>query len=372
MSPAAMPRGVSLEVEVAPAGAGQADLVWTPGGPGVGRACFEVTGADLTLVGVRVARGRARGRRTWSGSRTATWRWCMPARLGRRHPRGCLPGPVPRPRGPGRQRPRASPSRAPGAAHVSGRQLDLPGRPRRDRRRAGPRGRLAVELPRRRDRRVRAGAPGRAPVAVRGRPAPGPVHRRRRARVRPDRDLARPAAGPGAALAGLDQGLCLPGLVRPAARAGVPGADRSRRPGARGSFWQGGGDACEVARFFGTTAGGPRRAGPSKVRRNWRDVWGKSHVADTVSGPTGSARGGRALPGVRFLADRIAPGTINPGDLALDPNYAEGRNVSRVGADLARIGIRPTSRRPAARVSSHCRGANRGRGRIAGAGDPGR
>ncbi|MDB5352984.1 MAG: serine/threonine protein kinase [Planctomycetota bacterium] len=106
---------------------------------------------------------------------------------------------------------------------------------------------------------------------------------------------------------------------------------------ARGALaWQSARDTYDLTQFT-AAADLTAPSGRADLRRSWVELWGPSHIV-SPSGPTSS--GGE--PNARLLVDRLKPGEIAPGDLALDPTYPRGRTSLDVGADLGRMGIAPT------------------------------
>lgn len=141
-----------------------------------------------------------------------------------------------------------------------------------------------------------------------------------------------------------------PWLVSTQGTAFLDGSNRIPREGvllrvdpdafARGVlFWQAVGDAYEVGRFLAGSDTPPVPNVRPDVRQQWVDLWGANHIRD-VSGPSLASR----TPGVRTL-ERLRPGDIVPGDLALDPSFHPGRKALDVGADPRRLGL-PTVRTP--------------------------
>ncbi len=99
-------------------------------------------------------------------------------------------------------------------------------------------------------------------------------------------------------------------------------------------IWESSGDVFDVAHF---TAGGdapPPSVSRPDVQRQWVDLWGPTHVKD-ASGP----RPGGPGPAARLLRSRLKLGNVEPGDLALDPDYPPGRKALQVGADLGKMGL---------------------------------
>ncbi|MFO0951675.1 MAG: hypothetical protein U0835_11095, partial [Isosphaeraceae bacterium] len=108
---------------------------------------------------------------------------------------------------------------------------------------------------------------------------------------------------------------------------------------ARGAlFWQSEGDALDVPAFTGQTGSSPVGSRRQDVRNEWVSLWGDSH-ARAVSGP----RLPSGLPSVRPVV-RLRPSEVQPGDLAIDPDYPPGRRPPLVGADFSRLDIAPTAR----------------------------
>jgi hypothetical protein len=70
-------------------------------------------------------------------------------------------------------------------------------------------------------------------------------------------------------------------------------------------------------------------------------LWGEHHIRNT-SGP----RAPTGQPARRTIA-RLRLHEVEPGDLAIDPDYPAGRAPDALGVDLTRLGIIP----PAARGS---------------------
>jgi len=104
-------------------------------------------------------------------------------------------------------------------------------------------------------------------------------------------------------------------------------------------FWQAVNDAYEVGHFLAGSDAPPAAVVRPDVRQQWVELWGANHIRD-VSGPSLASR----TPGVRTL-ERLRPGEIDPGALALDPSFHPGRKVLDVGADPRRLGL-PTVRAP--------------------------
>ncbi len=101
-------------------------------------------------------------------------------------------------------------------------------------------------------------------------------------------------------------------------------------------FWQGSGDAVDVAAFT-AAVDEPVASRTRDVGFQWVNFWGSNHQTE-ITGP----RSGSNLPSVR-LFEPLKPGRVEPSDLILDPSYHLSRPQLDVGADLSLQGI---SRRP--------------------------
>ena len=102
-------------------------------------------------------------------------------------------------------------------------------------------------------------------------------------------------------------------------------------------LWQAAGDAYDVGHFAAAGDGPPLAlAGGVDVRRQWVELWGKSHVTG-VTGPGKSGPG----PGVRLVIGKLKPAKVEPGDLALDPKERRG---SEIGADYRRLRLVPSAK----------------------------
>ncbi len=102
-------------------------------------------------------------------------------------------------------------------------------------------------------------------------------------------------------------------------------------------LWESDDDVYALTHF---TAGGdapPPPVSRADIRREWIGFWGPSHIRN-ASGPRPGGEG----PAARLLVDRLVPGQVEPGDLALDPAYPATRSGPPAGADLGPIGIKPT------------------------------
>jgi serine/threonine-protein kinase len=98
-------------------------------------------------------------------------------------------------------------------------------------------------------------------------------------------------------------------------------------------FWQAINDAADVDGFVALGEGPVQNNRPRDVSLQWISLWGRNHMR-LVSGP----RGPGSAPSVRFQ-EKLHPGSIEPADLILDPDYHPGRDRLSVGADLKRQGI---------------------------------
>ncbi len=106
--------------------------------------------------------------------------------------------------------------------------------------------------------------------------------------------------------------------------------------------WQGAGDAYAVTHFAAPDKEPPAEIAKPDMVHLWGGLWGRNHFDRTVTGPT--LGGGR--PAVRLVVEHLRPGEILPGDFALEwtnPAAGPSRAVD-VGADLARLGVPPSSR----------------------------
>jgi serine/threonine-protein kinase len=105
-------------------------------------------------------------------------------------------------------------------------------------------------------------------------------------------------------------------------------------------FWQSQGDALEVPCFVLTGDGPPPAGRRPDVRTQWVAFWGERHTGNgSVTGP----RAPTGQPSHRTLG-KLRPGDVEPGDLAIDPDYPAGHRPTAVGVDFARLGITPTPR----------------------------
>ncbi len=154
-----------------------------------------------------------------------------------------------------------------------------------------------------------------------------------------ERDFFRGAAWPGS-----DPGPDRPWLISSRQCAYLDGYDRPARqsvllrvapgtlePGA--IFWQGQGDAYELAHFQARGDQPPVTRQWPDFRRLWTDFWGPEHVRNST-GPTGPS----SSPAVRLVA-RPRPGEVLPDELVLDATHHPGRTTLDVGADPKRLGI---------------------------------
>jgi serine/threonine protein kinase len=103
-------------------------------------------------------------------------------------------------------------------------------------------------------------------------------------------------------------------------------------------FWQSHRDALEVPTFLAATDAPLPAAHRPDVRLHWQNLWGDTHARE-VTGPR--LVGGQ--PGARPVG-RLKPGSVEPGDLAIDPDSPSGRRAPAVGVDLSRLGITPSPR----------------------------
>ena len=103
-------------------------------------------------------------------------------------------------------------------------------------------------------------------------------------------------------------------------------------------FWQSQGDALEVPCFVLTGDSPPAAGRHPDMIGQWVNFWGEHHAVQ-VSGPRSPA----GLPAHRTVG-KLHPGNVDPGDLAIDPDYPAGHRPDGVGVDLSRLGITPSPR----------------------------
>ena len=96
--------------------------------------------------------------------------------------------------------------------------------------------------------------------------------------------------------------------------------------------WQSSGDIYDLAHFAMGEAATPPPSARFDIDHDWIELWGSAHVVNP--------RGPKAA---RLLVDRLSPGSVAPGDLAMDPTFHPGRPGLDAGADLGAMGISPTT-----------------------------
>jgi eukaryotic-like serine/threonine-protein kinase len=102
-------------------------------------------------------------------------------------------------------------------------------------------------------------------------------------------------------------------------------------------FWQGNGDAYEVANFVARTDQSPPPNPFPDVRRQWVNLWGSNHFR-AVTGPN------RTNSTSVKLTAKLRSGHVEVLDLKLDPEHHPGRTTLSIGADLRRLPIPPPRR----------------------------
>jgi eukaryotic-like serine/threonine-protein kinase len=103
-------------------------------------------------------------------------------------------------------------------------------------------------------------------------------------------------------------------------------------------FWQGNGDAYEVANFLARTDQSPPPDPFPDVCRQWVNLWGSNHFR-AVTGPN------RTNSSSVKLTAKLRPGDVELLDLKLDPDHHPGRTTLSIGADLRRLPIPPLAPR---------------------------
>jgi eukaryotic-like serine/threonine-protein kinase len=95
-------------------------------------------------------------------------------------------------------------------------------------------------------------------------------------------------------------------------------------------FWQGANDAYEMTNFT-SRADRPTVMNPHPdVHRQWVSIWGANHFR-SITGPP------RSSGGSVKLHDRLRPGDVTPGELALE----QGGHSGRIGVDMRRLQVTP-------------------------------
>ncbi len=100
--------------------------------------------------------------------------------------------------------------------------------------------------------------------------------------------------------------------------------------------WQAEGDVYELTRFVTTEGAKLVENAPIDFRRHWLDFWGERKIKNS----TGPAQN-RANLTVRPIIGKLIPGEVQPGDLALALDT--DRKFKGVGADWTRLDVTPSS-----------------------------